>query len=284
MRRLASVLLAVLALAAVPAASSQLARDPANLPSSHGAERSGLDPRSRAVLARPGQAGGSLATSSSSRSGSRRARPTASRGRCSAPSTRSSPATARTWARARPARSAGCSSCPRPGCAGGWTPTATVIADPWDPEDAVFAAARYLAAAGGRDDIERGIFAYNHAQWYVDDVLGDRRDPRRRALHGGAGDAALRPDRRPRAEARKGAQQGHPLVRRARPRAGQRRVARVEAPPPRAAPRRPEPHRRGVRPARREAGGLRRRRARLQRRDRPAAGEVRQGGRGAEEA
>ena len=45
------------------------------------------------------------------------------------------------------------------------------LADPWNPEDAVFAAARYLAAANGRTDIERSLFAYNHAQWYVDDVL-----------------------------------------------------------------------------------------------------------------
>jgi murein DD-endopeptidase MepM/ murein hydrolase activator NlpD len=45
------------------------------------------------------------------------------------------------------------------------------LANPWDPEDAVFAAARYLAAAGAHEDIERAIFAYNHAQWYVDDVL-----------------------------------------------------------------------------------------------------------------
>jgi murein DD-endopeptidase MepM/ murein hydrolase activator NlpD len=45
------------------------------------------------------------------------------------------------------------------------------IADPWNAEDAVFAAARYLAAAGGRADVPRAIFAYNHAQWYVDDVL-----------------------------------------------------------------------------------------------------------------
>jgi Peptidase family M23/Transglycosylase SLT domain len=45
------------------------------------------------------------------------------------------------------------------------------LADPWDPEDAVFSAARYLAAAGAHDDLERAIFAYNHAQWYVDDVL-----------------------------------------------------------------------------------------------------------------
>ena len=45
------------------------------------------------------------------------------------------------------------------------------VSDPWNPEDAVFSAARYLAAAEGRTDISRAIFAYNHAQWYVDDVL-----------------------------------------------------------------------------------------------------------------
>ena len=46
------------------------------------------------------------------------------------------------------------------------------IVDPWDPEDAVFAAARYLAASGGRQDISRAVFSYNHAQWYVNEVLG----------------------------------------------------------------------------------------------------------------
>jgi murein DD-endopeptidase MepM/ murein hydrolase activator NlpD len=46
------------------------------------------------------------------------------------------------------------------------------LADPWNPDDAVFAAARYLAAAGAHDDISRAVFAYNHAQWYVDEVLG----------------------------------------------------------------------------------------------------------------
>jgi len=45
------------------------------------------------------------------------------------------------------------------------------IADPWEPEDAVFSAARYLAAAGGREDVARGVYAYNHADWYVRDVL-----------------------------------------------------------------------------------------------------------------
>ena len=45
------------------------------------------------------------------------------------------------------------------------------IADPWNPTDAVYAAARYLAAAGGQTDISRAIFSYNHADWYVKEVL-----------------------------------------------------------------------------------------------------------------
>jgi murein DD-endopeptidase MepM/ murein hydrolase activator NlpD len=45
------------------------------------------------------------------------------------------------------------------------------VADPWDPTDAVFAAARYLAAAGGTSDLYRGVYAYNHADWYVREVL-----------------------------------------------------------------------------------------------------------------
>ena len=45
------------------------------------------------------------------------------------------------------------------------------VANPWDPEDAIYAAARYLAAAGAAEDISRAIFAYNHADWYVRDVL-----------------------------------------------------------------------------------------------------------------
>ena len=45
------------------------------------------------------------------------------------------------------------------------------VADPWNPQDAIYAAARYLAAAGGSQDISRAVLAYNHAQWYVDEVL-----------------------------------------------------------------------------------------------------------------
>lgn len=45
------------------------------------------------------------------------------------------------------------------------------IADPWDPEDGIYSAARYLAAAGGQTDLRKAIFAYNHANWYVNDVI-----------------------------------------------------------------------------------------------------------------
>ena len=45
------------------------------------------------------------------------------------------------------------------------------VADPWNATDAVFAAARYLAASGGQTDISRAIFSYNHADWYVREVL-----------------------------------------------------------------------------------------------------------------
>jgi hypothetical protein len=43
--------------------------------------------------------------------------------------------------------------------------------DPYNPADAIFAAARYLAAAGVAKDIRAAIFAYNHSQAYVTSVL-----------------------------------------------------------------------------------------------------------------
>ena len=46
------------------------------------------------------------------------------------------------------------------------------VADPWNPQDAVYSAARYLAAAGGASDLQRAVLAYNHADWYVSEVLG----------------------------------------------------------------------------------------------------------------
>jgi murein DD-endopeptidase MepM/ murein hydrolase activator NlpD len=45
------------------------------------------------------------------------------------------------------------------------------VADPWSPDDAIAAAARYLAASGGATDIRRAVFSYNHADWYVQEVL-----------------------------------------------------------------------------------------------------------------
>jgi murein DD-endopeptidase MepM/ murein hydrolase activator NlpD len=45
------------------------------------------------------------------------------------------------------------------------------VASPWSAEDGIASAARYLAASGGGADISRAVFSYNHAQWYVDEVL-----------------------------------------------------------------------------------------------------------------
>jgi hypothetical protein len=44
-------------------------------------------------------------------------------------------------------------------------------ADPYHPEDAIFAAARYLSASGAPVDWYGAIFSYNHADWYVAEVL-----------------------------------------------------------------------------------------------------------------
>jgi murein DD-endopeptidase MepM/ murein hydrolase activator NlpD len=45
------------------------------------------------------------------------------------------------------------------------------VADPWNAADAIYSAARYLAASGGQTDVSRAIFSYNHADWYVNEVL-----------------------------------------------------------------------------------------------------------------
>jgi len=44
-------------------------------------------------------------------------------------------------------------------------------ADPRDPWDAIFAAARYLRASGAPGDWARAVLAHNHAGWYVRAVL-----------------------------------------------------------------------------------------------------------------
>jgi murein DD-endopeptidase MepM/ murein hydrolase activator NlpD len=43
--------------------------------------------------------------------------------------------------------------------------------DPYNPVDAICAAAHYLKVAGGSGDLYQAIFAYNHADWYVQEVL-----------------------------------------------------------------------------------------------------------------
>jgi transglycosylase-like protein with SLT domain len=47
------------------------------------------------------------------------------------------------------------------------------VKDPYDPEDAIFAAASYLRAAGAPADWYGAVFAYNHADWYVAEVLAN---------------------------------------------------------------------------------------------------------------
>ena len=44
-------------------------------------------------------------------------------------------------------------------------------ADPYNPVDAIFAAARYLRAAGAATNLRAAILAYNHSEEYVDSVL-----------------------------------------------------------------------------------------------------------------
>jgi soluble lytic murein transglycosylase-like protein len=44
-------------------------------------------------------------------------------------------------------------------------------ADPYNPVDAVFAAARYLRAAGAATNLRQAILAYNHSEEYVDSVM-----------------------------------------------------------------------------------------------------------------
>ncbi len=45
-------------------------------------------------------------------------------------------------------------------------------ADPWDIEDSIFTAANYLAKNGAAaGDIEKAVFAYNHSDEYVEEVL-----------------------------------------------------------------------------------------------------------------
>ncbi|HLS09832.1 peptidoglycan DD-metalloendopeptidase family protein [Lentibacillus sp.] len=45
-------------------------------------------------------------------------------------------------------------------------------ASPWEEEDAIFAAANHLASyIDGNKGLREALFAYNHAHWYVEDVM-----------------------------------------------------------------------------------------------------------------
>ena len=77
------------------------------------------------------------------------------------------------------------------------------LMDPYNPVDAIFAAARYLKAAGADKDIRAAVFAYNHADWYVDSRAPARAGHRRPAVEPRR--LAHRPDRGP----LPGRRQGH---------------------------------------------------------------------------
>ena len=59
------------------------------------------------------------------------------------------------------------------------------VADPDNPTDAIFSAARYLVGCGGQFDIAKAVYCYNHSQSYVSDVL------RLAALYGRGGGAEV---------------------------------------------------------------------------------------------
>jgi membrane-bound lytic murein transglycosylase B len=44
-------------------------------------------------------------------------------------------------------------------------------ASPYTSSDAIFSSARYLRASGAPRNYRRALFAYNHANWYVNQVL-----------------------------------------------------------------------------------------------------------------
>ena len=68
---------------------------------------------------------------------------------------------------------AGCSSCPRPGRRTASTPTATASATPTTPKTRSTPPPATSAPSGMPADTYGAIFAYNHADWYVADVLAN---------------------------------------------------------------------------------------------------------------
>ena len=62
----------------------------------------------------------------------------------------------------------------------------------YDPRDAIPAAANYLKASGAPGDLQRAIFAYNHSEAYVQQVLAKMREYAANAPAGPAGPAGPR--------------------------------------------------------------------------------------------
>jgi len=54
---------------------------------------------------------------------------------------------------------------------GNWAIFAPPGGNPFDPHDALLAAAKFLCAHGADTDIRGALFAYNHLDSYVADVL-----------------------------------------------------------------------------------------------------------------
>ena len=68
--------------------------------------------------------------------------------------------------------------------------------DAWNARDAIFSAARYLVANGAHANLPKAIYAYNHALWYVQEVLSVAEQIDRQGLnpqtHAGRRIAAMR--------------------------------------------------------------------------------------------
>lgn len=56
-------------------------------------------------------------------------------------------------------------------------------ADPWVIEDAAHAAGKYLSQHGYSSDPRKAVYAYNHAEWYVDKVLTKAEEIRTQAIY-----------------------------------------------------------------------------------------------------
>jgi soluble lytic murein transglycosylase-like protein len=64
-------------------------------------------------------------------------------------------------------------------------------ADIMDPADAIPSAAKYLRDSGAPEDYHGALFAYNNAEWYVQDVLA-KADEYRASMDGAGGGARSR--------------------------------------------------------------------------------------------